>query len=129
MSIERERGRAKVAIDEAAGQVRLRYITDLPGQPRSYANKLRQAVEYIAAHAIDAQASVPAYIHHEAIRTGRTALATAQRIVSNAALCDEQKDPLIEGIRVAGKEAVEEAADSGSIQSAVAFAIAELQGI
>lgn len=45
---ETAREAAAAAIDEAAGQARLRYITDIPGQPEVYREKYEQAIDFLS---------------------------------------------------------------------------------
>ena len=117
-SLALQRIRACKRIDAAAGAARVKYLTDLPLQSRVYEVKLAQAQAYTAAHALDADATVPPYIAHEAAARGMTALAAAASIISAAAVFDDDKGPAIEGARFAGKESVMACTTEAEIEAA-----------
>jgi hypothetical protein len=117
------------AIDAAAGDARLKYITDVAGQQAVYLVKLEQARAYIAAHALDAQAPVPPYIAAEAAAVGMTALDVAQEVVELATSWNDIAGPAIEGARLGGKAAVQAADDEAAINAARDAAIAALAAI
>ena len=109
------------AVDAAAGDARLRHITDVPGQQAVYMVKLAQAQAYLA----DSNAAAP-YVHAEAQAMGEEPAAVAANIVALAAQWNEQLGPLIEAARLAGKRAVNEADDLDSVEAAEAAAVAAL---
>lgn len=127
MSIDLARWRAHQAIDEAAGEARLRYITDVPGQQAVYLEKLAQAQSYLSALASDANAVVPPYIAAEASGTGQTAQQVAQMVVGLGARWNDQLGPLIEGLRLGGKAAVRAAQTIEAVQQAADAAISALE--
>lgn len=129
-SIASLRWRARADIDQAAGDARTRYITEVAGQQATYMKKEQQALDYVAAHALDAQATVPPYIAAEATAMGTTALAAAQQVLALAAQWNEVLGPAIEGARLAGKRAVDEAAGTEeAIEAARVAARAALEAI
>lgn len=120
---------AAVDIDNAAGQARLRYITDVPGQQAVYLMKLQQAESYSAAYALDTEASVPPYIDAEATATGQTASQVAAAVLALATTWNDVIGPAIEGARMGGKAAVAAAADLQAVEDARVAAIAALDAI
>ncbi len=128
-SFSRDRGRALRTIDQAAGQVRLKYITDIPGQVGVYLVKLEQAKDYLAAAALDAGAAVPRYVAAEARATGLSAAAAAQQIVTTGTLWNDELGPDIEEARIGGKKAVGAAESVEAVQTALAAALTALAGL
>ena len=121
--------RAQKAIDSQAGQVRLRYITDVPGQQAVYMTKLEQAQAYLAARALNAGAAVPPYLAAEAGATGETAFVVATAIAQLATLWNEQLGPAIEGARLGAKRAVDLAQTEGAVEAAMQVGLAELAAL
>lgn len=121
--------RAHQALDACAGQVRLRYITDVPGQQAVYMTKLQQAQAYLVARELDAGAVVPPYLAAEAFATGATALQVATAIISLATVWNEQLGPAIEGARLGAKRAVSDAADDAGVQAALSAGLAALDAL
>ena len=110
-------------IDRAAGEARLRYITDIPGQERVYIRKAEQAKAFL----LLPLGSVPPYVAAEAAATSRTAAQAANRIAAAEALWEDQMSPAIERERTAGKEAVSAATTEAAINQARDSAVAALQ--
>jgi hypothetical protein len=98
-------------VDQAAGDARKRYLTDCFGQMDTYRTKLGQAVAYLAARVLDAQAPVPAFIAAEAQALGQANVGTCNKIIA-AAAASETVLPQIEAARMSGKEAVKTAAQT-----------------
>lgn len=98
---------AKTIIDKKAGEVRLRYITDVAGQAATYDEKLTEAKSW-AAETSPSILNYP-YIEAEAIATGVTADVAASVIIGTAAVW-RAKGAEIEGARMAGKKAQSTAA-------------------
>lgn len=121
--------RAQRAIDAAAGEARLRYITDVPGQQAVYLVKREQAAAYLAAHALDAQASVPPYIAAEATALGITPAVLAAEVVAIATLWQDTLSPAIEAARIGGKSAVSASEDLAGVEAARDAAVAALGAI
>lgn len=117
---------AKRAIDTAAGEARLRYITDVPGQSAVYLQKMEQARAFIGLAGLG---TPPPYITAEATATGVTPINAANAIAAVAALWNDQVGPSIEQARIAGKRAVDAAATPAAIDAAQAAALATLQGL
>jgi hypothetical protein len=129
-SIGMARWHACAAIDRAAGEARLRYITDIPGQDQTYMIKREQALAYAAAVALDPDAPVPSYIAAEATALAQSPAATATTIATQADDWNDTINPQIEAARLAGKAAVAAAAaDATSIEAARDTAIATLEAI
>lgn len=120
---------AKQAINEAAEEARLRSLTGLAGQDMVYAEKLAQALAYVAAHAADSQAPVPAYVAADVAAVGGTALAASQAIIAAAAAFHEGPGPDIEQARRAGNAAVLAATTAESVEAAKAAALDALMAI
>lgn len=121
--------RAHRALDEQAGQVRLRYITDVPGQQAVYITKLEQARAFLAAHALNSGAAVPPYLAAEAGATGETALQVATAITTLATLWNEQLGPAIEGARLGAKRSVSAAQDEAAVAAALSAGMAALDAL
>jgi hypothetical protein len=128
-SIGAQRALATLAIDAAAGEARGRFQTLALGQDMTYSTKLAQAQAYVAAHAEDAGADVPAYVAAEVAAVGGTALQAAQAIVAAADAFHSGPGPQIEQARRAGKLAVAAAATRQAIEAATAGALQALQAI
>lgn len=120
---------ALTQIDAAAGSVRLRYITDVPGQQGTYLLKEQQASAYLMALATDPEAAVPPFVAAEAEALGATAAVAAQGIVATAALWADQLAPAIECERRRGKLACEAAADEAALQAVLTQALAALAAV
>lgn len=100
-------------IDAEAGRVRLKYITDAPGQQATYMSKLENAKAYVAAgYPNDASAFL--WINAEAIAVGITTQEAADYIISTAAQW-EQIGATIEGARQAAKQALKTATTPGQV--------------
>ena len=120
---------AQRQIDEAAGAARLRYITDVPGQQAVYMVKLQEATAYLVAHGLDDQATVPPYIAAEATSVGMAPVLVATQVVQLGTLWNEQLGPAIEGARLGGKRAVQDAATVEAVAAALAAALSVLQAL
>lgn len=120
---------ALASIDAAAGQARLAYITDVPGQQGTYLLKEQQASAYLAALATDANAPVPPFVAAEAEALATTPVLAAQGIVATAQLWADQLAPAIECERRRGKLACANATDEAALAAALASALAALATI
>ena len=90
--------KAKAKIDRAAGAVRLRYITDVPGQQAVYMQKLEQAKLFLDDNLV-ADDLIP-YIIAEAEARNISKLAAAQLIIGIADFWNITVAPKIEGVRI-----------------------------
>lgn len=88
-------------VDAEAGQVRLRYITDAPGQQMVYQEKRREAEEYLS---LGASAITP-HLVAEAQLLGITVDAMAQQVLQ-ASIAWASVSPTIETTRLAAKAAI-----------------------
>lgn len=120
---------ARAEIDAAAGQARLRYITDCAGQQAVYLLKLEEAQAYLAALPGNAQAPVPAHIAAEATATSAPAAAVAQMVADLAAYWNGALSPAIEGARMGAKAGVAAAADAAAVAAARNAGLAALAAI
>jgi len=102
-------------IDGAAGALRLRYITDVPGQQLTYERKEREARAFLEADDPDL-AAFP-FLAAEASATGVEAEEAAQTIVAAADLWSSI-GAAIERTRISAKRAVTEAPDRAAKQAA-----------
>lgn len=105
-------------IDVAAGQRRLQYITDVPGQAATDWLKLMQAEKFLAAPG----GAVPALVQAEADATQRTAAEAAQQIADDAALW-EQRAAVIERRRRRGSLNVKAADTAEAVAAALQAAL------
>lgn len=116
--------RAKAAVDAAAGQIRLRYVTDVQGQQMVYLTKLNQAVAYIAAYTADPGMAVAGpYISAEATVRGITHLAMAALVIAQNAGWNDVIGPAIEAARIAGKLAIDAASTEATVEAARVAAV------
>jgi hypothetical protein len=88
---------ALAQVDTWAGQARLRYITDAPGQPETYMKKEAQARAYVAA---GYTGTVPSFIDAEATALSKTPTEVADDIITQADYWTNVKGPAIEAIRL-----------------------------
>lgn len=102
------RQRAKRLVDEAAGDARTRYITDVPGQQEVYIRKREQALAYVAAYELDPGAVPLPYIRDEAEATGETYGYVANLIIMLSNAWSLEIGPRIERVRLLGKRAIDE---------------------
>ena len=121
---------ALLAVDEAAGEARRRYITDVSGQEAVYITKLGEAQAYIAG-IVDDVPTVAAgpYIAAEAAVRGITHREQAELVAGLAAQWNGVLGPAIEAARMAGKLAVEAAETIEAIEAARDAAVATLNAI
>jgi hypothetical protein len=99
-------------IDAAAGQARLQFITDVPGQEMSYAEKAKQA----AAFKLDLEPTQDKYpaIYGEVGITAETTAGVADAILARYESW-RIADSIIEPMRLGAKKAVAAAADAAAI--------------
>jgi hypothetical protein len=100
VSIALQRARALRAIDEAAGEARLRYITEVPGQQAVYMLKLAEARAHIEG------AEPGPHLVAVAATMGRTTQNVAAEIAQIASVWEQILSPAIEAQRLSGKAAV-----------------------
>jgi hypothetical protein len=124
-SVERA---ALLRIDQLAGELRLRYITDVPGQQAVYLTKLDEATRYLQQVQQGQTGLAGPHLQAEAAALGVTALVVAQSVSASAALWLGSISPAIEAQRMAGKAAVRAAATLGAKQAALGAAEAALFG-
>lgn len=113
-------------IDKMAGAVRLRFITDVPGQQATYLRKAQEARNFAEANF---NGTPPPYIAAEATATGKSAQECAQNILFLSSLWEEQIGPAIEILRIAGKKAVSEATTPEQVTAILTSTVAALDGI
>lgn len=123
-TLEEIRSTALGEIDALAGSVRLKYITEVPGQQATYLVKLKEAEDYMQDNSI-----VGAYLRTESEMLQTSLLTTAQSIISTANTWNNILGPQIEGIRRKNKLAVSAATSIDEIYSIKALNIAELSVI
>ncbi len=121
--------RATREIDAAAGEARLRYITDVPGQQAVYIVKREQAAQYLAEFALDENAVAPPYIAQEAAALEVTAEVLALQVMEIAALWEDTLSPAIEAARIGGKASVMAAVDVEAVEAARDLVLADLAAI
>lgn len=122
--------RAARDIDQVAGEVRMRFITDVPGQQAVYMEKRAEAAAYIAAHAANPATAVPGpHLTAEASAMGVDVLTLANAVMANAANWLSLYSPAIEAARIGGKAAVDAAATEGEVEAARLAAMASLRAL
>lgn len=112
------------SIDRAAGEARLKYITDVPGQQAVYLVKLAQSLAYLAD-----SSTVPSYIAAEATARGVSAADVAHMVVATASLWNDDKGPAIEAARIGAKLAIDAAADAEGVVAARDAGLATLAAL
>lgn len=125
-SIEQAKIDGQAQIDDAAGQARLRYITDVPGQQATYQRKEVQAREWTEAGYPD---PAPSFIAAEAEALGTTPQAIAQQVIALADYWAYVKGPEIEASRIKHKAAVRSAVTLEAVQAALDAALADLEAL
>lgn len=108
-TFEELKAQYKNAIDGLAGQTRLRYITDVPGQEATYLLKAQQAEAYAVA---GFAGTVPAMLAAEAAATNQTPQQVAQSVIATRDVWVNVLNPQIESVRIGGKMKVDAAADA-----------------
>lgn len=112
-------------IDSFAGQVRLKYITSVPGQDATYLSKATQADSYKAA---GYTGTVPVLVQAEADATGMTTHQAADYIIATRDAWNTIAAN-IERERRKGKIAVAAAVDIAGVNTALAAALTALQAL
>jgi hypothetical protein len=119
--------RALQAVDNEAGQTRLKYITSVPGQSETYQRKEQQAREWQAA---GFTGNPPPFIGAEAIALEMDAQAIALNIITLSDYWSNIKGPEIEATRRKWKVAIETAGqDVAAINAALASGLEALGGL
>lgn len=98
---------AAIRIDNIAGETRLKYITEVPGQNATYTAKLEDAKLFVAA-GYPADATPYVWVNMEATKTGLSATVVADRIIYTANLW-ATVGAQIEGERIAAKSVISSA--------------------
>lgn len=118
--------KAQAQVDDAAGQARLRYITDVPGQQATYTRKEQQARQWVDS---GYSGAAPSFIAAEAQALGETPQHIAQQVITLADYWAYVKGPEIEAARIKWKAAVRAAETLEAVQAALADAINELEAL
>ena len=122
VSLQDAQSLASAQIDNAAGNARLRYITDVAGQQAVYIEKLQQSQDWVA----NPTGNPPPYVAAEATAMATDATTAANYIIATANAWGQQLSPAIEGARRAGKIAVGQAADNAAVAAALSAALTQL---
>lgn len=125
-SLNANKWRALVAIDEAASQARRAHLTPGFGQDLVYMTKLAQAQSYLSLHALSPLSAVPAYIAAEAAAWGVSPEAAAQAVLAAAGGFHLELGPAIEQARMEGKIAVRAAQTIDDVSAALSAATGAL---
>lgn len=121
---------AKMAVDRAAGEARLRYITDVPGQQAVYITKLAEAEAYLASIVAGQPTAQPgAYIAAEAAVRGISAVQMSELVVVLATQWNAVVGPAIEAARIAAKMQLDAVDTVPDIEAARDAAIAALDAL
>lgn len=113
-------------IDKVAGEARLRFITDVPGQPQTYVMKIQDALDFKANRYGDL-ASYP-MMQAEVDATGRPAEQVCEELLATYAQW-KQLSAIIERERRSGKIGVGAALDAPTITSERDSALNSLKSI
>lgn len=109
--------KAKKQIDQAAGEARLRYITESPGQTGVYLEKMKQAASYL--ENTPSNMDGYEYIVGEAEARGVTYPEAAQLIMDIANYWNKQISPAIEKIRINAKHMIDTLPPEADAQDAL----------
>jgi hypothetical protein len=118
--------KAQAQVDAAAGQARLRHITDVPGQQATYQRKEQQAREWVNS---GYSGPAPSFIAAEAQALGETPQHIAQQVITLADYWAYVKGPEIEAARIKWKAAVRAADTLEAVQATLNGAINELEAL
>jgi hypothetical protein len=130
MSLALEKWRCHRVIDHSAGEVRRRFITDVPGQQAVYMEKRAEAAAFIAAHASSPGTAVPGpHLVAEAAATGKTPIALAAEVMANASAWLSTYSPAIEAARIGGKASVDAATTPEAARAARDAAVGTIQAL
>lgn len=124
VSLQDLKAKAAARVDYLAGQARLRYITDVPGQAETYQAKATEAKEWST---LGFTGEPPPFIRAEASRRGVTPSALAQEILDLATLWSTEKGPEIEAARIYWKSTTRAAQTEAELDTTLASAEAELE--
>ena len=114
-------------IDNHAGATRARFITIAPGQELTYQKKAAEAADYVLAGYPADLTNYP-FINAEASSTGKTPTETADAIITQE-LAWRIAGAAIEGARMGGKKAVDDAVNLTEVNAAVENTKAVLDAI
>lgn len=131
-SIDRQRQAGRERIDGAAGRARRRYLSVGIGQELTYQAKYADACAYLRALEYDPQPSSAAawpYVAAEAISTGVSEAAAAERIALLGAIWEAIIGPQIEAARISGKDALATIETAEAIAAHVLSVVATLDQI
>jgi len=126
-SLAQLQAEAAARVDALAGATRLNYVTIAPGQEMTYTAKLADANAYIAA-GYPTDASPYPWINTEATLTSSTPTAVADLIIYTAGLWGAI-GATIEGRRLATKQTIAGATNSGQIDAAEQVFIMAMQSL
>lgn len=119
-------GAAQAQVDAAAGQARLRYITDVPGQQATYQRKEQQAREWVES---GYSGPAPSFIAAEADALGEQPQQIAQQVITLADFWAYSKGPEIESARIKHKALIRAATTLEAVQTALSAAMVELEAL
>lgn len=120
---------AAVAIDNAAGKARQRYITTSPGQDATYTVKYAEALDYIAAGYPSDLSPYPFISGESQPNTWMTPTQAATRIATLGGYWREVIGPAVEAARINGKDALDSLTDPAAVDAHVAAVVANLDAI
>ncbi|WP_306130990.1 hypothetical protein [Roseovarius sp. MMSF_3350] len=128
--LEQAKAAALVEVGEVIAKLRLRYVTNLPGQEMTYQEKEAQAVAFLAA---DPEPTEPGdrygFVFAEVGVTAPTPFEVAQVILNIATLFRSDVGPAIERLRLATGKAIGEATTRDQIQSVMDAFEADAEGL
>ena len=125
-ALARTRAAALARVNEAIGQVRLRYITEIPGQQTIYTEKQAEARAYLREAPEPASLTDFPLLAAEVGVTAPTAWQLAQIWANKSALW-RQVAGATERLRMQASAAIDAAPDEAAIEAAVTTALTTLQ--
>jgi len=118
----------KKAIDEYAGEIRLKYITDIPGQDATYSLKYEEALKYINSDKNTVDETEFNMLYKESITTNKSLANLANEIITLRNIWVD-KASSIESIRLGKKASLDMAMDENTIINIYNGAINEFNNI
>lgn len=124
VNLEHLKSASSDEVDKLAGEARLRYITDTPGQAQTYAKKESQAREWVSSGCVG---RAPPFIEAEASALGEDPGALAARVIELSDYWANTKGPQIEASRRKWKVAISRAEGADDVHKILEEALKDLE--
>ncbi|MEL6889496.1 MAG: hypothetical protein AAFO86_12425 [Pseudomonadota bacterium] len=128
MELAAAQAKAIAAVNAAASTVRLRFVTDIPGQELIYSEKRTEAVAFVAITPTPVDLTAYPFIAGEVGITAPTAYEVAQLYLNLAAQW-RQAGSALETIRLGAVQSIETATAQSQIDAALALMASQLEAL